>query len=50
MDTIENRANKVYDIVRNHPEKNKNLVKRSSRFDKLEIIADKLANVTPDNT
>ncbi len=50
VDTIENRANKVYDIVRNHPEKNKNLVKRSSRFDKLEIIADKLANVTPDNT
>ena len=42
VDTIENRANKVYDMVVNHPEKNRNLVKRSSHFDKLEIILDKL--------
>ncbi len=42
VDTIENRANKVYDMVVNHPEKNRNLVKRSSKFDKLETILDKL--------
>ena len=42
VDTIENRANKVYDMVVNHPDKNRNLVKRSSKFIKLEAVADKL--------
>lgn len=42
IDTIENRANKVYDMVVNHPDKNHNLVKRSSKFDKLETLLDKL--------
>ena len=42
VDTIENRANKVYDMVVNHPDKNCKLVRRSSKFIKLEIIADKL--------
>lgn len=40
-DIIENRANKVYDMVVNHPDKNKNLVKRSSKFIKLETVSDK---------
>lgn len=40
-DTIENRANKVYDLVTNKPDKNRNLVKRSSKFAELEKIADK---------
>lgn len=40
--TIENRANKVYDMVVNHPERNQNLVKRSSMFEKLEEELDKL--------
>ncbi len=42
VDTIENRANKVYDMVVNHPDKNRNLVKRSSKFVKLEVVADKI--------
>ena len=42
VDTIENRANKVYDMVVKKPDKNKNLVKRSSKFSKLEVISDKL--------
>ena len=42
IDTIENRANKVYDMVVNYPDKNHNLVKRSSKFDKLEALLDKL--------
>ena len=41
-DTIENRANKVYDMVVNHPEKNRNLVKRSSKFIKLEAVVSKI--------
>ncbi|MBR1571721.1 MAG: type III toxin-antitoxin system ToxN/AbiQ family toxin [Lachnospiraceae bacterium] len=44
VDIIENRANKVYDMVVNHPDKNRNLVKRSSKFDKLETLLDKLLN------
>lgn len=40
-DVIINRANKVYDLVVNHPEKNRNLTKRSSKFKELELIADK---------
>ncbi len=43
VDIIENRANKVYDMVVNHPDKNRNLVKRSSKFIRLEAVADKLA-------
>ena len=35
---IENRANKVYDLVVNHPDKNRNLVRRSSDFKKLESL------------
>lgn len=42
VDTIENRANKVYDMVVNNPDKNRNLVKRSSKFRKLEEIVDKV--------
>ena len=42
VDTIENRANKVYDKVVNNPEKNINLVRRSSKFSKLELVADKM--------
>ncbi len=41
VETIEKRANKVYDMVVNNPEKNKNLVKRSSKFKILETIVDK---------
>lgn len=41
-DIIENRANKVYDLVVNNSEKNKNLVRRSLRFSELEMISDKL--------
>ncbi|SDJ15728.1 protein AbiQ [Lachnospiraceae bacterium G41] len=40
-DTIENRANKVYDLVVNHPEKNRNLTHRSSDFVRLEKISEK---------
>lgn len=40
-DVIENRANKVYDLVTNHPDKNKNLVKRSAKFIELEAVLDK---------
>ena len=42
IDTIENRVNKVYDMVVNHPDKNRNLVKRSSKFAKQETLLDKL--------
>ncbi|MCR4687033.1 MAG: type III toxin-antitoxin system ToxN/AbiQ family toxin [Lachnospiraceae bacterium] len=42
VDTIENRANKVYDMVINHPDKNQNLVKRSSKFYELEKMLDKI--------
>ena len=40
VETIENRANKVYDLVTKTPEKSRNLVRRSSDFIKLEKIAD----------
>ncbi len=40
-DVINNRANKVYDLVVNHPEKNINLAKRSTKFIELEKILDK---------
>ena len=40
-DVIENRAQKVYDLVNNHPDKNRNLVKRSSKFIELETVLDK---------
>ena len=42
IDTIENRANKVYDTVVNHSDKNRSLVKRSSKFTNLEALLDKL--------
>jgi len=35
-DVITNRANKVFDLVVNNPEKSKNLVNRSSNFIRLE--------------
>ncbi len=35
-DVITNRANKVFDLVVNNPEKSKNLVNRSSIFIRLE--------------
>ena len=39
------RANKLYDIVVNHPDKNINLVKkRCCRFDKLEKVLQKYLN------
>ena len=41
-DVIVNRANKVYDMVVNHPEKNSRLVKRSTKFRKLEEKLKKL--------
>ena len=41
VETIEKRANKVYDMVVKHPDKNKNLVKRTSKFAMLESLADK---------
>ncbi|WP_293974272.1 type III toxin-antitoxin system ToxN/AbiQ family toxin [uncultured Ruminococcus sp.] len=41
QDIILKRANKLYDIVVNHPEKNINLVKRCCDFTKLEIILQK---------
>jgi len=37
VDVITNRAQKVYDLVVNTPDKNKNLTKRSSRFKALEM-------------
>ena len=40
-DVIENRAQKVYDLVNNHPDKNRKLVKRSSKFKELETVLDK---------
>ena len=40
-DTIINRANKVYNLVVNEPEKNKNLTRRSSKFKTLEAILKK---------
>ena len=36
VDVITNRAQKVYDLVVNTPDKNKNLTKRSSKFKALE--------------
>lgn len=42
VDIIENRANKVYKLVVNSPDKNRNLVRRSSKFLKLESTLDKL--------
>ena len=41
VDTIINRANKVYDLVVNNADKNRNLVKRCSKFKKLEKIAER---------
>ena len=41
---ITNRAQKVYDLVVNTPDKNKNLTKRSSKFKALEKELDKLLN------
>ena len=41
---ITNRAQKVYDLVVNKPDKNKNLTKRSSKFKALEKELDKLLN------
>ena len=41
---IENRANKVYDLVTNHAEKSKNLVKRSSNFKEMEALLDRRIN------
>ena len=40
VETIENRANRVYDLVTKTPEKSRNLVRRSSDFVRLEKIAD----------
>lgn len=40
-DTIYNRANKVYKIVTETPEKNRNLVRRCCDFKKLEEVLDK---------
>lgn len=40
VNVIENRVNKVYDLVVNHPEKNRNLTKRTSKLKKLEEILD----------
>ena len=41
VDTIVNRANKVYKLVVNEPDKNRNLTKRSSNFKALEHILSK---------
>lgn len=50
-DVISNRANKVYRLVTNEPEKNKHLVARSSDFKKLEQVLEKyLINKTQKNT
>ena len=38
------RANKLYDIVVNYPDKNINFVKRCCRFDKLEKVLQKYLN------
>ena len=40
-DTIYNRANKVYKIVTETPEKSRNLVRRCCDFKKLELVLDK---------
>jgi len=44
VDVITNRAQKVYDLVVNTPEKNKNLTKRSSKFKALEAELIKFLN------
>ena len=44
VDVISNRAQKVYDLVVKTPEKNKNLTKRSSKFQVLEIELKKFLN------
>lgn len=41
QDLILKRANKLYDIVANHPEDNRSLVKRCCDFKKLESILEK---------
>ena len=41
VDVITNRAQKVYDLVVNTPDKNKNLTKRSSKFKALEMELNK---------
>ena len=41
-ETIINRANKVYNKVVNEPDKNKNLVRRSSKFLELEKVIDNM--------
>ncbi len=44
VDVITNRAQKVYDLVVNTPDKNKNLTKRSSKFKALEAELIKFLN------
>lgn len=44
VDVITNRAQKVYDLVVNTPDKNKNLTKRSSKFKALEAELNKFLN------
>ncbi len=44
VDTITNRAQKVYDLVVYTPDKNKNLTRRSSRFSALETELEKYLN------
>ena len=40
-DIIYNRANKVYDLIINHPEQNRRLTARSSKFLQLEVMSGK---------
>lgn len=44
VETIENRANKVYRLVVKEPDKNRNLVRRSNKFELLERILGKYKN------
>lgn len=46
VDVIKNRSNKVYSLVVDTPEKNINLTRRSSKFDKLEYALTKYLEKT----
>lgn len=43
-DTIINRANKVYSLITDFPDKNRNLTKRYVDFNKLEQILSKYSD------
>ncbi len=46
-DTISRKANRLYELVTNHPERSRQLVRRCCDFKRLESVLDKRANTCP---